>query len=642
MPAPPSRRSSDPFEPTPVSKLLERGQPPPLSRSSGGSGAAPSRSGAYTTQQQQMALERDAAAKKQKERFLIFTRVLMKYLEQKDPALHLQVKQIIKDCAEKNRRKMPGYESVTNSMHIQLKKVVSENYWKRAEAYLDHFLKEKAKAGSQSAQQLTDKKKQQQAAQAASMQRKRQQQQQQQNLDTASSLTALQSDLQKQREKLDAAAKRSAAAAASKKSSSSSQPTAAPAAAAKQPAPAKTTKGKGGKRASSHSRKSSVSSTGSSQQPAAAAETRPAAAPAPPAAPPKTTVLHHQLMEQVDNATNFDWTVAGSILGQETQWLLTEEQHKLIYDSKATVVSGSSNAATEAALDGAPPPPLVGQAFPLVGWSRRNVISTRVAWARTRLREQQQASSTESAALGGGALPVIRGAAENLKITVEPPDVPPGNMTAEPTAAASTDWFNEETAEQDQVLAVLSEGAELYLKSVLEKALHCARQRQNVDGIRLWHQQYTPTFPSSSSSSSPQHHRPPPLSLRLGCDVQRQVAQAAGNAAATCQRMEEALERQATRVSERDRVLNQETLAAVGSMAEASLRPKLAQAVPAADQEAKRNFDVHGGRDAENPPFGRLPKKAKLEVIDFQKGMGFVRPGRRRLRAATYSSSFSY
>ena len=71
--------------------------------------------------------------RRQKERFLMFTRVLMKYLETKDPALHQKVKAIIKDCAERNKRGEPGYESVTASMRSRLKRVVSESYWSRAE-----------------------------------------------------------------------------------------------------------------------------------------------------------------------------------------------------------------------------------------------------------------------------------------------------------------------------------------------------------------------------------------------------------------------------------------------------------------------------------------------------------------------------
>jgi hypothetical protein len=55
--------------------------------------------------------QRKAMERKEKEKFLIFTRVLMKYLESKDPTLHLQVKDIVRDCANRNSRKEAGYES---------------------------------------------------------------------------------------------------------------------------------------------------------------------------------------------------------------------------------------------------------------------------------------------------------------------------------------------------------------------------------------------------------------------------------------------------------------------------------------------------------------------------------------------------
>jgi len=47
--------------------------------------------------------------------FLMFTRVLMQYLEQKDPPQHQKVQAIIKDCAERNRYQECGYDSVTAS-----------------------------------------------------------------------------------------------------------------------------------------------------------------------------------------------------------------------------------------------------------------------------------------------------------------------------------------------------------------------------------------------------------------------------------------------------------------------------------------------------------------------------------------------
>ena len=70
--------------------------------------------------------------RKKKEQFLMFTRVLIKYLEQKDKNLHARAKAIIKDCAEKNKAQTPGYESVTESMKHRLRDLVGETYWKKA------------------------------------------------------------------------------------------------------------------------------------------------------------------------------------------------------------------------------------------------------------------------------------------------------------------------------------------------------------------------------------------------------------------------------------------------------------------------------------------------------------------------------
>ena len=94
---------------------------------------------------------------------------------------------------------------------------------------------------------------------------------------------------------------------------------------------------------------------------------------------------------------------------------------------------------------------------------------------------------------------------------------------------------------------------------------------------------------------------------------------------AVCKRMEEALERQ-THVSSRDRVLDQTTLANASSMADLSLRPALAKAVETADVTGKRSFEVYGGKDADQPPFGRVPKQAKLQLVDFTNGMELISP----------------
>jgi hypothetical protein len=110
--------------------------------------------------------------KRQKEKFLMFARVLMKYLEQKDPAMHLQAKAIIKDCSERNKRREKGYESVTTSMRLRLHQVVGEAYWKRAESYLAHFLKEKAKETVDKRQKLQQQRRVKKSNQARKLQQR--------------------------------------------------------------------------------------------------------------------------------------------------------------------------------------------------------------------------------------------------------------------------------------------------------------------------------------------------------------------------------------------------------------------------------------------------------------------------------------
>jgi hypothetical protein len=230
-------------------------------------------------------------------------------------------------------------------------------------------------------------------------------------------------------------------------------------------------------------------------------------------------------------------------------------------------------------------------------------------------------------------------------------DAAPGRFDGTTTTAsattdasgASTAWYNEDVAEQDPVLAAISEAAELYIKSVLEKAVFCGRQRLQLDGIRIWYEnaRYANDVKDQGGGDDPQ--RPaPPLGLVLGCDVTRQVARAAGNAALTCKRMEEALARQEGLAS-RDRVLSGDTLATASSMSEIALRPRLANGAGAAELEAKRQFEIYGGKHAlDESPLGRVPKKARLEVSDFQLGMQLGVGHSRRQRASTLSASFTF
>jgi len=580
-----------------------------------------------TNPQDRAAMEREI--KKQKEKFLVFTRVLLKYLEQKDPPVHAKVKAIIKDCAERNKRQEPGYESVTKLMRARLKQVVDEAYWKRAENYLHHFMVQKAKtaqAGSSSAAvvladdktsgvslpgpsttgssatasvEAAERKK-------AELQRLRQLQLAHQKQAVASrsatstgqTAASVRQEVSKQSAPRQQAAQPSPAAAPSASSAtpSSTPPTAA------------STKGKSGQSTkkspnASKSRKSSTSPTPrrtSNASGSGAASAAPTASEAKkdPVVPPPVRE-YKEFMEMVDHAIHLgDWSTTALMLGSKTSSQLSEEQRNLLYSDPSPI--------------GAIVPPESMLLRP--EWGRTNIISSRVAWARLRLREQNIDTNSTLPVVGDNPLTSISYNGDGSKVT----------LISRQKASA---WFNEDTAEQDSTLAVLSEGCEIYLKSVLEKALHCARQRQNLDGIRLWHQQSTPGAPQ------------PPLTIRLGCDVSRQVARAAGNAAMTCKRMEEALERQSD-LSSAQRTLSNDTLSGATSMAELSLKPKLARGAEDANYEAKRSFEIYGGKESSQPPLGRVPKKAKLEVADFLAGMHLVNPGKHRAR--TVSSSFAF
>lgn len=589
--------TNDPFAPTPLSKIKARQQQhldaqqrarttnPQTQKYPSSSRQGTTNSKTYqgsagaggSSQVQQDRAAREQELRRQKEKFLVFTRVLIKYLEQKDPNLHRQAKAIIKDCAERNKRQEPGYTSVTASMKTRLRQLVGENYWKRAEAYLKHFLEQKAAAnrssgGSSSSQQARQN---QLAAARQQQQQKRQQYAQGRSNNStpvATNLTSVQQEIMNRKNEIERSA-------TSKASSTLTG--------------GKEASGKGastGKKQSASKRKSGAStptrksSTGGSSSTAAAAKEVQASE------KEEAPREYSELMEMIDHAVDYDWTTAGQLMKSKSDLQVDEEQRKLLYGEKKPQT---------------PPPDVSG---PRPGWDKKNVFSARAAWARVRLGEQKAAQGA----------PVVAGGLITL----------PTNNILTPTKT-ETAWVNEETAEQDVTLAMLSEACQEYLKGVLQKAVHCARQRQNIDGIRLWHQQHT-----ASEDDKPS------LSLRLGCDVSRQVAQVSGNAAMTCKRMEEALERQSG-VSAHARVLKGSTLEDATSMSDLAMRPKLAKGVESADHQAKKDYEIFGGKHSSEPPLGRVPKRAKIETSDLVMGSSLSQAAGRH-HATTASASVFY
>ncbi|KAL7465634.1 hypothetical protein ACHAXS_005941 [Conticribra weissflogii] len=81
--------------------------------------------------------------RKEKEQFLMFVRVLLKYLEQRDQELHAKAKKEVRECYEKNKAGDPNFASLTSSMKSRLRAVVGESYWKKAESFLHHFIARK-------------------------------------------------------------------------------------------------------------------------------------------------------------------------------------------------------------------------------------------------------------------------------------------------------------------------------------------------------------------------------------------------------------------------------------------------------------------------------------------------------------------
>ena len=563
--------------------------------------------------------------RRQKEKFLMFTRVLIRYLEQKDPVLHQQAKVIIKDCADRNRRQERGYESVTAAMKDRLKTLVGETYWKRAEMYLKHFLEQKkkqqeaqsgdaasrppgasggpaaapntaslAQQQQQQQQALQEKQRKMQLAQQQKAQQQQQQQQQkelllrqeqqkqqteqpeQQAVAGTPTIQQVQRDIATQKAKVAAAA-----AAVEGKGKS----------AGKKVAKRKSTGSAGGATRKAATPVASPTAT------AASAATTPTAAPkvvdstkVDASLPPRE---YNELMKLVDHAIDFDWTTAGLLLGSEMDLQLTDEQQRLLYGDMPGTKSSKSEVDTPSSSI-------------IPGWSSRNIVSVRNAWAAVRLPELRQQQKDQS------SLPVVGGTGLTLPQVSKP--VADG--------VEITTWINEDHAEEDVALAMLSEATEIYIRRVVEKAIKCARQRQNVDGIRLWHQQSTYAVREKKNGSDEEgkmRKDRPALSLRLGCDMERQQALADGNAAMTVKRMEQALERQSG-VPARARVLEGDTLRQATSMSDLAMRPQLGKGVEMADHHGKRQFEIYGGKDATEPPLGRVPKQAKLEVVDFIMG----------------------
>ena len=548
----------------------------------------------------------DYNEKKKKEQFLMFTRVLMKYLESKDAAMHQRAKQAIKDCAEKNKMGDPNYASLTLSMREQLRQVVGEQYWRKAEDYLKHFLQ--TKGAEQTKRALSSQPQQRPVMGSGGPMRSppgdyvpQQQQQAQQRPMPAQSknkggsavgLTSQQKraeEKKREQEKLLRQQAKTQKGKAQQKGSGSADTKKA----ASQQAQTEIQKAAqllnmrqrgvtppanfggaaaallAGGKAGGGSSVASASSYGDKQT--------------------------LELMEHLDHAVIYDQASCSILLSKDYREDIDiqREQKKLLFgdgNSLGKVIRVPPSAGNSAAVIAGPQVGDIEKPSLYKGWSNRNIVSARTAWAKVRLPENEAASSPDR--------PLLPGEKDPAPIAVESADA----VETSTAVGNPYEWFNETRAEEDETLTLLSEATEMYVRSLLEGSINQARQRQNLDGVRLWYQQHNGATKA-------------PLCLRLGCDVKRQEALATGNAAMTVKRMEEALDRQKLPQNERNLNSN-ETLYKATSMSDLAKRPRLARAPERAEFDAKRSFEEYSGKNSGAPPLGRVPKKVKIGKKD--------------------------
>jgi hypothetical protein len=359
---------------------------------------------------------------------------------------------------------------------------------------------------------------------------------------------------------------------------------------------------------------------------------------------------NNSLMEMIDHATLIDVKNLPNIFTSNAYKMnvdLNEEQRILLYgdeagQSKMKNITTAAMAALDAAVDaeargklfndaGVPPLPTTIPSM-YDGWGTKNVVSVRNAWAKVRLPERERRLAEMKSAESDRALRERPMVAETMQLITEKGDVialsspPPMSPSTADALSIENDktnhaWFNERRAEQDPALALLSEATERFLKSAIEGAVGKARLRLNLDGVRLWHTLQAHAAARNKVGDDVDRPEPPPASIRLGCDVRRQIALSQGNAAKVYQRMEEAISRRnqdrppSYDPNDVGRMILEST-----SMGDLSKKPLLKHAAETADVDAKRKFSVFCGIDSADPPFGRVPKKVVVTVQDIEVG----------------------
>jgi hypothetical protein len=77
----------------------------------------------------------------EKERFMEFTKILMKYLEAMNPTLCKKSKIVLVQYAERHRRQEEGFDDLSvDGLKQRLRQVVGDVYWTRVEGYHKRYV----------------------------------------------------------------------------------------------------------------------------------------------------------------------------------------------------------------------------------------------------------------------------------------------------------------------------------------------------------------------------------------------------------------------------------------------------------------------------------------------------------------------
>lgn len=75
----------------------------------------------------------------ERERFVVFVKILFKSLEHSDPRLRPRAKAVVTECTRRNRLGDANYMPLQPAVEIRLRRTVGEVHWERAQAYYQQY-----------------------------------------------------------------------------------------------------------------------------------------------------------------------------------------------------------------------------------------------------------------------------------------------------------------------------------------------------------------------------------------------------------------------------------------------------------------------------------------------------------------------